>query len=314
MKIPILLITHDRPYLLEKVLSRVLKFTDWSRFDLWILDNDSPHSTRQLIEAFKNKFNFINIFSSDINQIAHIQNQLISELKSEMYIKLDDDILVTENWTDGFIGVYERNYEKMSIGSVIIPVNGFGWLPFLKIMNLEVDFSTHFPDEKLVQDCMEVPVWRNEKVVEYIWNKSLDIDKTAQSFIKNQDNHFRDLICPHRYSIGAIIFSHSTWEKMGGWKVSNAFLRRMNLKRKSELLTNLADGILKKEKLTRINQLFKIMLKLDKSELGAEEQAVYEYTKQNNLIIPVTTESIVFHYSFGNTEDYINQKLLLEIK
>ena len=60
--------------------------------------------------------------------------------------------------------------------------------------------------------------------------------------------------------------------------------------------------------------IFKIILNLHKSELGIEEQAIFDYSLENNLIIPVTTQSIVFHYSFGPTEDYITKKFLLKIK
>jgi len=50
-KIPILLITHDRPYLLGKVLDRLIKFTDWNEFELWICSNSSTISNQKIIKA-----------------------------------------------------------------------------------------------------------------------------------------------------------------------------------------------------------------------------------------------------------------------
>lgn len=314
MKIPILLITHDRPYLLGKVLNRILKYTDWHKFDLWILDNNSTPSTKKILAAYKETFKYIKIYSSNINQVAHIQNNIINKLRSDFYIKLDDDIFVSEGWTDGFIGVYERNNEKMSFGSVIIPVNGFGWIPFMEIMDFKDEFISEFPDEKLIQDCMNTPIWQNEKVVEFFWNKTLDIDQTAKIFKERQNNKYRDLICNHRYSIGAIVFSHKIWEKMGGWKASKSFYKRLFIYNFAEKLTHITARLFNKEKLNRIDSIIKTFLRMDKSELGVDEKSIFEYSRQNKLIIPVTTQSIVFHYSFGQTDEYISKKILLKIK
>lgn len=314
MKIPILLITHDRPYLLPKVLERIIAHTDWERFQLWILDNNSTNSTKKVIRAFKAKYEFINIFESSINQISMIQNQIIQKLRSEIYIKLDDDILVSENWTDGFIGVLNRFGDAMSFGSVIIPINGFGWLPFLEIMGYKDEFISEFPNEKLVQDCMDVPVWKNEKVVEFIWNKTLDIDLTNKIFIQKQNYEFKDLICPHRYSIGAIIFTHKVWERMGGWKVTDSFYRKYKAKNYLDRIIKLVAAALNKNQLNRTNEIVDIILKLNKSELGIEEQAIFDFSIKSGLKIPVTTQSIVFHFSFGPTESYLTEKILLNLK
>src|SRR3954454_14307206 len=178
-KIPILLLTNDRPNMLEKVLIRIMKYTDWNQFDLWILDNFSTKANAKIINLFKANYPFINIYSTRFNQLSIIQNEVIKQLKSDIYIKMDDDILVSENWTTPLIEVYNRNYAKMSFGSVVIPINGFGWLPFLEIMKLKEDFVERFPGVELKQDCMDVAVWNNKEVNEYIWDKCLDIDATA---------------------------------------------------------------------------------------------------------------------------------------
>lgn len=314
MKIPILLITNDRPYILEKVLTRILSYTDWNKFDLWILENRATAPTKKIIQAFKAKYSHINVYSSFVNQISYIQNCIIRQLRSDIYIKLDDDIFVSEGWTNGFVGVYERNYKKMSFGSVIIPVNGFGWLPFMEIMGIIEEFKSKFPDEKLIQDCMNVSIWNNEKVVEYIWNKSLNIDEVSRTFKEKQNNNFQDLICTHRYSIGAIVFSHDVWDKMGGWKIKNTFYNKLKIKTQYEKIFKKLAKMLNKPKLERTSLIMDILLNLHKSELGLEEQAIFDFSLKNDLIIPITTESIVFHFSFGTTDDYITKNLLLKLK
>jgi len=305
-KIPILLITKDRPTLLEKVLLRLMKFTNWDEFDLWILDNYSTEANRKIINMFKYKYPFINIYATSYNQLAQIQNEVIKKLKADFYIKIDDDILVTENWTDAFVGVYERNYRTMSFGSVTIPINGFGWVPFMEIMGITNDFKTQFPNTPINQDCMDVAIYKDQEVNEFMWNHCLDLDQTARTFLSNQNSTFQDLICPHRYSIGAIVFSHKFWEQMGGWYVQSNFkgvLRKQYVYKKlANLITRFrADG----PTYNKYRIAADILSEAYQGELGFEEREVFKYSQEKGLNIPVTTQGIVFHFSFGPVDQYL---------
>jgi len=237
MKIPILLITHDRPYLLDKVLNRLIKYTDWKEFELWICSNASTSANEKIIKAYAERYKGINVFYQDVNQISLIQNNLINKLRVERYIKLDDDILVSENWYKGFIGLAERHGKDMSIGSVVIPVNGFGWLPFLEIMGYIEEFRFKFPEVALIQGCMEPAAWYDNEVNKYLWEKSLNIDETSQQFTTKQ-KIFKDIEVPFRYSIGAIVFSHEFWQKMNGWKVHHSFTRNKRIYDALSLINN----------------------------------------------------------------------------
>ena len=315
MKIPILLVTKDRPTLLEKVLQRVIKYTDWNSFDLWILDNYSTDANKKIINMFKYMYPFINIYSTTFNQLAVIQNEIIGKLKADYYIKIDDDILVTENWTDAFVGVYERNHNKMSFGSVTIPINGFGWVPFLRIMNLTGEFKARFPGMELNQACMDVPVYKEKEVNEFIWENCLNLDNTAATFNNNQHGKFEDLLCPHRYSIGAIIFSHKFWEDMGGWYVQQDFSKIL---KKQALYQKVALFIKKHRKAGANDKKFMliadILSEAHQGELGFEEREVFKYSQDNGLIIPVTTQGLVFHFSFGPVDQYLMNRIYSRIQ
>lgn len=312
-KIPILLITHDRPYLLGKVLDRLIKFTNWDQFELWICSNASTESNQKVISAYSNKFPFINVFHQEVNQVALIQNTLIKKLKRDLYIKLDDDILVTENWYKGFINVYERNSSNISIGSVLIPINGFGWTIFLKIMDLENDFVLRFPNIELLQGCTEPAIWDNQDVNEYFWNKCLDLDSTANKFMNFQKSYI-DFEVPYRYSIGGIIYSHDFWQKMNGWKVSDKFSRGFKT---YNFLSNANKSIAKlrgKTEQRRIQQIIKSFSGMEKSELGYDEESLFSFSRENGYKQFVTTEGIVFHFAFGPTEEYLMKKVFLDIR
>jgi len=313
-KIPILLVTHNRPFLLEKVLNRIIRFTPWDQFDLWILDNYSTEANKKIIIAYKNKYKFVNVFSQDFNQISVIQNNVIRILKQDLYIKLDDDILVTEDWYKAFLGVYERNHQSISIGSIIIPINGFSWLPFLQIMNLLDDFNSKFPTTPLLQDCINSPAWDNHEVALYLWNITRDLDKTAQLFKLNNKNAVSDLIVDSRYSIGAIIFSHDFWEKMGGWKVEDGFSKRLSVRKKLLTLSKIIATSRGKTKHNRIDEIIDIITRMNKSALGLEEEQVYLTSRNLGLKQFVTTEGIVYHFAFHPTENYLMENIFLEIK
>lgn len=314
-KIPILLITKDRPTLLEKVLTRVMKYTDWSKFDLWILDNYSTDANRKIINMFKYMYPFINVYATTYNQLAAIQNEVIAKLKADFYIKIDDDILVTEGWTDAFVGVYERNHDKMSFGSVTIPINGFGWVPFMEIMGITEEFKQRFPNTPINQECMDVAVYKDKEVNEFLWEHCLDLDKTAETFIKNQNGQFQDLICPHRYSIGAIVFSHKFWEDMGGWFVQANFQKIL---KKQALYKKVANFIIKNRPLSANHKKYlpiaDILSEANQGELGFEEREVFKYSQEKGMIIPVTTQGIVFHFSFGPVDQYLMNRVYTKIK
>lgn len=312
-KTPILLVTKDRPTLLEKVLTRIIKYTNWDEFDLWILDNMSTNANKKIINMFKDMYPFINVYSATYNQLSVIQNQVIAKLKADVYIKIDDDILVSENWTDGFMGVYERNYKNMAFGSVTIPINGFGWVPFMDIMNLTDEFKKTFPGTPVKQECMDVAVYKDKAVNEFLWNKCLDLDETASRFVNNQFGNFKDLICPHRYSIGAIVFSHDRWEEMGGWKVQDGYDKVINKQKRYQKVASLINNFRKRGNVTRWNEIADLLSHAHQGDLAVEEIEVFNFSVKKGYIIPVTTQNVVFHFSFGPVDQYLMNKVYTRI-
>lgn len=313
-KIPILLVTHNRPSLLDKVLQRLIKYTPWDKFDLWILDNCSTLANKQIIHAYKKKYGFINIYSQSFNQIAVIQNNVIAQIKNDLYIKLDDDILVTENWTKGFLGVFERNVQNISLGSVVMPINGYGWVPFINIMGLKEEFLKTFPNIELFHGCTEPSVWNNEEVNKYIWGKCLQLDKTSEIFLSSQNSSFMDYEVSYRYSIGAIIFSHSFWQKMGGWKVDEGFKGRFLIRENLMKLSKLMATVRNRPKQIRIDEIINIVTRMNKSALGIEEEHAFLSAQNFGLKQFVTSESIVYHFAFHPTESYLMENIFLEIE
>ena len=145
-----------------------------------------------------------------------------------------------------------------------------------------------------------------------MWRKTLNMNAIANEFLEKQNFNFKDLICEHRYSIGAIIFSHSFWQNMGGWKVQDSFYIRKTMYNIYSNIHKLIKYITGNDK----NRLRKIMNELsgiNLSALGIEEEYAFQYSVKKGLSIPVTTEGIVFHFAFGTAEVYLMKKIFLDI-
>jgi len=313
VKIPILLIVNDRPYILPEVLSRIMKYTDWDNFELWILENYASKSVKKIIGAFKRKYPFINVYEQNFNQISVIQNEIISKLKREIYIKLDDDIFVTENWTKGFVNVINRHIDDVSIGSVVIPINGFSWKIFLEVMGLKAEFKRKFPNIEIIQGCTEPAVWSDSEVAKFIWEYSLPMEDVSKQFIEKVGAKIEDFVVPYRYSIGAISFTHDLWERMGGWKVDEKFAKKKKVYDFLLGLNNHIAKLRKKKEQRRTKNIVDIILGMDISALGIEEEYVFNFSNKENLKQYVTNESIVFHFSFFPTEGEIVNNYLFKI-
>ena len=136
-----------------------------------------------------------------------------------------------------------------------------------------------------------------------------------QTLLANQHGQFKDLICPHRYSIGAIVFSHKFWEEMGGWYVQKDFNKIL---KKQALYKKLASYIKKMRKPgandKKFTMIADILSEAHQGELGFEEREVFKYSQEKGLIIPVTTQGIVFHFSFGPVDQYLMNRVYTRIK
>jgi len=201
----------------------------------------------------------------------------------------------------------------MSLGSVIIPINTFGWKYFIKIMKLENEFKTFFPFTNFNNEENDISLLSNPKIVEYIWKNSLPLDTVHKKFVENQKGDFIDYVCPHRYSIGAIIFTHNIWEDMGMWKIDNSFNKKLKIYNYFNYFLDVYKKIRKKEKAERLEQIAKILLNLHKSALGIDEQQIFEFSQRNNLKMMVTTQSLIYHYSYHTTEEHLMKTIYLDL-
>lgn len=313
-KIPIFLLTRDRPYLISHVIERLLRFTDWNLFQLFILDNNSTSANKKIISSYLSKYKEIGIFHNHYNNPSIIQNTAIKKLRRDYYIKIDDDILVTEGWYHGLLNVFSKNIDKkISFATPIIPINGFGWIPFLKVLNKLDEFKIKFPHVKLIQGCTEPSIQHDPQVAEYIWKLCLNLDETRDRFIENQNGIFKHFTVPTQYSIGLIMYSHFFWELMGGWKYTQKIASR---EKKYNLLKNMSKSFYSNDNLKkkRLKEILNIMLNLNNLFNGDDEYYLCDFALKNNYLQIATTESLVYHFAFNTIDEQLMENIFLDIK
>lgn len=170
----------------------------------------------------KNKWSYL---STKDNNVCLIQNVAISKFPNARYIfKLDEDVFVTEGYFDNLLRAYHHAKEGKFIPGVMAPmlnVNGFAYGLILEKLNLVEKHEEQFgkfkygagPD-KGIESNAEIAkfMWGNEKFVP-------SIDEMNEQFSKE---NLREIPCPLRFSIGAILFERDLWDDMGYFKVNRS--------------------------------------------------------------------------------------------
>ena len=163
----------------------------------------------------KNKWSYL---STKVNNLSLIQNIAIKLHPNAGYIyKLDEDMFICEGFFDGlmeaFTEVESRSHYHVGIVAPVIPVNPHGAVRFMEKIGCLDEFETRFG--KAYYDFETHFYTKTEETI-FLWERSLPLDGLAKRF---REAPFSYYICPHRFSIGAILFKRTIWEEMNGFEV-----------------------------------------------------------------------------------------------
>ncbi len=158
--------------------------------------------------------------STNLNEVSTVQNLAIEKHPAARYIfKLDEDIFIGEGYFEamlkGHLAVSQAGLHKPGISAPVINVNGYGYIEFLKELGMSREYADKFGELRQAAD--RIHAHHDGEAALWLWERSLPFDEVAQRFANLE---FKYSTCPHRFSIGAILFERSFWVAMAGLAVS----------------------------------------------------------------------------------------------
>lgn len=198
------------------LLERVNKYTN-NDVDICVVIPGSPH--KNTLKEICEKYNWSYLYSKH-DRLGLVQNIAINlHPNAEFIIKIDEDIVVCKNYFENMIDAYNKvkisTRNKVGIVAPLINVNGYSYIPFLESIDKIKDYDKKFG--RAIYSCTNEKVHLDSDAAIYLWENSIPFDKTAE--LIKQKNNGKISICPHRYSIGMILFKRSFWEEMNMFEV-----------------------------------------------------------------------------------------------
>ena len=159
--------------------------------------------------------------STSHNEVGIMQNIAIEKHPGAQYIfKLDEDIFIGQGYFEamlkGHLAVSHADSIKPGISAPVLNVNGYGYVEFLKELGICQDYADRFGEFR--QSAEAIRAHYDGEAALWLWQHSLPFDGLVQRFARQE---FKYSVCPHRFSIGAILFERSFWINMGGFAVGD---------------------------------------------------------------------------------------------
>lgn len=204
----IVLVGH-KPYLWPHTLARVARHAPADLDVCLVCPGVDPAPLRAVAE--RHGWSYL---STRANQVGLAQNIALRSLPAaSMIYKLDEDIFVSAGYFEDLLAGYERIEAESEFGlgfcAPVLNLNGFSYVDFLRARGAGADYEARFGP--LVRSHDRVPVQTDGDAAVWVWERTVPLDATAREF---RERPFAWSICPHRFSIGAILFRRDLWQHM----------------------------------------------------------------------------------------------------
>lgn len=200
--------------------------------------------------------------STKENNVSLVENVVIKLHPQAQYIyKLDEDIFITENYFQRLFEAYNSAKEGDYNPGVMTPlllINGFTSLIILDKLGARSVFVDRFGSIKH-EAGTETTIEKSVDAARFLWGEDgviPSIDEMNRRFYSQKQ---KVTPCPIRFSIGAILFERTFWERMHYFDV----------------------------------------VRKDKNMLGKDEAKLCEHCIIYSLPIMVSENIVVGHFSFG---------------
>lgn len=217
----LLILAGYKPELWNHTLTRIAKHTANEQADLCVVCPGDPPAAARLRElSAQYGWSFL---QSHEDKLAHTQNLAVAAFPNvEWLAKLDEDMFVTAQWLEMLRGTYEHAERdgryKVGFAAPLIPINGFGYRLMLELTGQLDEYIERFPNNPPVSASHFIGVHESPEIGEWLWRRTAPIDQRASELAANNGGYS---VCPHRFSIGAILMKRATWVELGGFTVAD---------------------------------------------------------------------------------------------
>ncbi len=150
IRLSIIICTYKREqYILQACHSLIQQTLDPGKFEIIIVNNNSPDNTEALCKDFivKNKNLHILKYAVEKKQgLSNARNKGLELAEGEFITYMDDDAVAEKNFAEKIIDAFERNPQYTALGGKVLPIfpgnKDPEWLsPYLNGMVTKVDYG-----------------------------------------------------------------------------------------------------------------------------------------------------------------------------
>lgn len=207
-----------KPFLMENVLDRINRFGK-ENMDVCVIT--SGLYSYEISQKCKN--NGWSYLSTKENNVSLVQNIAIHLHPFAQYIfKLDEDIFITENYFDRMLHAYHHAEKSEYFPGIVAPllnVNGYSYVRILEKLGLKEVYKNAFEMPKYAAGPKRM-LENDSRVAEFMWGGTGDVPQIDDLNAQLWNTEQKELACPIRFSIGAILFKRELWENMGYFNVN----------------------------------------------------------------------------------------------
>lgn len=152
--------------------------------------------------------------------ISSLENQCIERYPNRVYVKIDEDIFVSNGWASRLLETYKRNQNRPNLALItpLIPNNAFGLYQLLTRFYPEYgeDYVRLFGEKPALG--VHSKIWSHPAPAEWSTRLFINLNVANESHRRRlaQSNMSSEFEFTDPFSIGCICFDYRHWQRMGG--------------------------------------------------------------------------------------------------
>jgi glycosyltransferase involved in cell wall biosynthesis len=121
--ISVIIATYNRASMLPEALESILgQEASGVRYEIIVVDNNSPDNTREVVESYiKRGHSNLRYLFEGKQGVAHARNTAIAEAKAPVLAFTDDDVRARPDWVASIVRSMDEHPEAACIGGKVLP-------------------------------------------------------------------------------------------------------------------------------------------------------------------------------------------------